>query len=532
MHRRRRACGRSLLTPVAVLLAAAALAAGVYATAAPAADPAGHSALTTTGPVPPANVKPPTGARRAIAAAGETVVVGVPAYGWTDGCAPTSVGMVVGYYDGHGFPDLVVGDASSQAANPAVSQMIASHGTVSDPRHYEDYALPKDSGGAILADKSAAPAGDEHVDDSVADFMHTSRSAEGLAYGWSYTSMAGPAFVAYVRSREPGVTASYRDLSYGLSLTFATLQAEIDAGRPLILSVDSSGRDGVTDHAVACVGYRETAGYPEYACWDTWSTALRWQQFRGLSTSYDWGVYGGTSLSLTASPSPSPSPSPSASPSPSVSPSPSPSVSPSPSPSVSPSPSPSPSPGDMIAPVTTVFGSDSRWHRSGVTLTFSADDPGGSGVGSTEVDLDGAGWTPLQGMLGTLRIEGQGVHTVWYRSTDRKGNVEQPRSCRVKIDSERPVTSARAASVRRGARVRLRYRVGDLTPRAKVRIVVKTRAGGLRKTLRPGWRGTNAPRVASWRCTLPRGRYRFFVYATDQAGNRQRTLGSARLTVR
>ncbi|HET6474756.1 MAG TPA: hypothetical protein VFH93_01575, partial [Thermoleophilia bacterium] len=233
--RSKRALGRAALAPAAILLATAALVAGVYAAAAPAADPAARPALTTTGPVPPATVKAPTGARRAAAAAGETVIAGAPAYLWRDGCAPTSVGMIVGYYDGHGFPDLVDGDASSQGANPAVSQMIASHGSAEEPRHYEDYALPKETGSTVLADKSAAPAGDEHVSDSVADFMHTSWSSDGLAYGWSFTNMAGPAFAAYVQSRLTGVTANYRRLFYGLTLTFSALQQEIDAGRPLVL---------------------------------------------------------------------------------------------------------------------------------------------------------------------------------------------------------------------------------------------------------------------------------------------------------
>ena len=35
-----------------------------------------------------------------------------------------------------------------------------------------------------------------------------------------------------------------------------------------------------------------------------------------------------------------------------------------------------------------------------------------------------------------------------------------------------------------------------------------------------------------WRATLPRGTYRLCVYATDQAGNRQATAGSAPLVVR
>ena len=80
--------------------------------------------------------------------------------------------------------------------------------------------------------------------------------------------------------------------------------------------------------------------------------------------------------------------------------------------------SPSPDPGDLTAPVTTVHGSDTAWHRSAVTLTFSAVDSGGSGVGSTQADVDWAGWAPLSGVPAALRVAGQGVHTVRYRSID------------------------------------------------------------------------------------------------------------------
>ena len=106
------------------------------------------------------------------------------------------------------------------------------------------------------------------------------------------------------------------------------------------------------------------------------------------------------------------------------------------------------------------------------------------------------------------------------------------RTVTVRIDGEKPVTSARAAGVRKGARATLRYRVDDLTPRAKVRLVIRTAAGRPRAILRLGWRGTNVLRAATWRCTLARGTYRVAVYATDQAGNHQAVAGSARLTVR
>ncbi len=488
------------VTAATLLLATAALAAappGVAGEGVLAGQAAAARSLTTTGPLPPRSVAPATGARRAVAAAGETVL-SVPVYMWRDGCAPTATGMVLGYWDGHGFPDLVPGDASTDT--PAAYQMIASHGAPAAPGHYEDYALPRDDDGVIQPDKSQAPAGDEHAGDSVADFMHTSFSADRLAYGWSHTDMVGPAFVAYADLRLTGVTAAYEDRSYGSSLTFTLLRQEIDAGRPLVLSVDSSG-DGRTDHAVAGIGYRETNGYPEYACWDTWYKTVRWQRFRGLSNTYAWGVYGATTFTLTEAGGPSPSPLPS-----------------------------TPPAVDATAPVTGVTGAGGGWSRRAVMLEFPATDTG-SGVAFTEAALDEAVLAPLPGLPATLSITAQGEHTVFYRSTDKDGNVEVTRTCTVRIDGARPVTSARAARVRRGARVKLRYRVVDLTPTAKVRLVIRTREGRRRATLRLGWRGANTFRAATWRCTLPRGTYRVAVYAKDEAGNRQATPGAARLTV-
>ena len=495
LHRaraRRALAGRAALLAAAILLAA--VLAGAVSAGAQAREAPKTQGLTTTGPIPPANVRPATGARRAVAAAGEVVVAGVPAYIWHDGCAPTSTGMVLGYWDGHGFPDLIPGDASTPTA--AAYQAIASHGTPAAPGHYEDYALPTDSGGALKPDKSEPPAGDEHASDSVADFMETSWSADGLAYGWSYTNMVGPAFTSFAELRVPGVTATAIDYytgSYGSwAFTFAVLQQEVDAGRPMVLFVDCNG-DGSTDHAVAGIGYRETNGYPEYACWDTWSTAMRWQRFRDVSSSYAWGVSGGTALALTAG---------------------------TPPPVV-----------DVTAPFTSVDGAGTGWRRTPAALVLNASDAG-SGVDFIEAELDGAGLTRLPGLPGTLEVSGQGVHTVRYRATDKDGNVEATRSLTVRIDAEAPVTSARAASVLRGARVTLRYRVVDLTPKAKVRLVVRTLAGHRVATLKLGARRTNTLRVARWRCKLPRGAYLVTVYATDQAGNRQATAGSAHLTVR
>ncbi len=42
----------------------------------------------------------------------------------------------------------------------------------------------------------------------------------------------------------------------------------------------------------------------------------------------------------------------------------------------------------------------------------------------------------------------------------------------------------------------------------------------------------NAPLTAKFRCTLAKGTYRYYVYATDASGNAQSKIGSARLTVK
>ncbi len=107
---------------------------------------------STTGPVPPPGVAPklrlppPPGVR-------ETVISGVPGYEWRHGCAPTAVGMTLGYYDGQGYDDLIPGSAATQTEE--VNQAIASERTETDPGHYEDYSEPIDDWETgVLPDRS------------------------------------------------------------------------------------------------------------------------------------------------------------------------------------------------------------------------------------------------------------------------------------------------------------------------------------------------------------------------------------------
>jgi hypothetical protein len=257
-----------------------------------AAGPTDPPQQSTTGPVPPPGIAPK--ARMALPDGARSVVIsGVPGYLWRHGCGPTAVGMVIGYYDTHGFDALIPGNASTQT--PAVDQAIASERSSSNPGHYEDYSLPIDDvGTGLLADKSAAPPGDEHPDDSIADFMRTSWSAANNYYGWSWSGDVIPAFEEYAAYANPDFVSDSQEYAMsGGTLTWAVLTREIDHNRPMVFLVDSDG-DGATDHFVTVVGYAETPTQ-QYGCLDTWYPAeeVRWCNFLPMAGGRPWGVWRG-----------------------------------------------------------------------------------------------------------------------------------------------------------------------------------------------------------------------------------------------
>ncbi len=202
-----------------------------------------------------------------------TVISGVPSYEWYHGCGPTALGMIVGYWDAHGFPNLIPGPNDWDTNRQAVLDMIAS------PGHIRDY-VP-------YPDREATPEDPYHADDSVADFTHTSR--DPLLYGWSTYSFQGRGIRDY---------AVYR--GYAGSLTFertytwlwGPFVGEIDAGRPVEFLVDTDA-DSRTDHFVTVIGYDSTPGELKYACYTTWDHQLRWFPYRQLGAGTQWGVYAG-----------------------------------------------------------------------------------------------------------------------------------------------------------------------------------------------------------------------------------------------
>jgi autotransporter-associated beta strand protein len=186
-------------------------------------------------------------------------------------------------------------------------------------------------------------------------------------------------------------------------------------------------------------------------------------------------------------------------------------------------------------PTTTVTGATSSWVNHPVTMTFTGHSgAGGSPIAFTEYSIDGGAW--VQGTSCTVGAEG--VSTVQYRSQDQDGVLEDPaKQATVRVDTRRPRVKAGSLTARRGAIVRVRYRVADPLPSsgsALVRLVVRSRSGKVMT------RSSSVPvivnrwlriRVSTYAIHTP-GVYTVSLRAKDRAGNWQRGWTRARLTIR
>ncbi|MPM15113.1 hypothetical protein SDC9_61479 [bioreactor metagenome] len=233
----------------------------------------------TTGEIPPSGIDL-QGAAFNEKADAEYMISGVPAYLWRYGCGPTALGMVLGYYDIQGYSDIFPGDASTQTV--LVNQNIASSA------NYNDYCLPLDYYPDLLPDLSELPAGDEHSNNSIADFMFTSRSYYSNYYGWSWGSDIAGAFnnyLAYISSYSGSCNTQYLT-----SFSFAAFMNEMNGNRPMMALVDTDG-DGYTDHFITLMGYRQQSGVNYYGCYQTWDQTVHWYEWKEIIPGQPWGIY-------------------------------------------------------------------------------------------------------------------------------------------------------------------------------------------------------------------------------------------------
>ncbi len=193
---------------------------------------------------------------------------------------------------------------------------------------------------------------------------------------------------------------------------------------------------------------------------------------------------------------------------------------------------------DVFPPLTTARGADARWHRSPVTITFSASD-NGPGVPTTQYKLDGAStWRDGTSVTVAAPSDGSndGIHTVTYRSIDAAGNVEPDRQCSARIDTIGPTgaVTTPVRAVKSGRRVLVRIRVDDASsPQAHVVLAVRRRNGRLVKRVDLGVRTVGTPLTYRLRCSFGRGRFVITLgrATSDLAGNPLRSATSRRLSV-
>ena len=193
--------------------------------------------------------------------------------------------------------------------------------------------------------------------------------------------------------------------------------------------------------------------------------------------------------------------------------------------------------GDTAAPSTLNDG-DLRWHRTPVTVSLTANDTGGSTLLRTEYRVDG---DPVwhEGTSAAFEApanhSGDGRHMLRYRSLDNAGNVELTQATMVFIDTRRPTPVANwASSVRRGAKATLRYFISDKCPGTTETVTIRVRNAKGQIVRKATLRDVTPDKSHGYGfvCRLPRGTYRFFVYATDAAGNTQTKVPSNRLVVK
>ncbi len=192
-------------------------------------------------------------------------------------------------------------------------------------------------------------------------------------------------------------------------------------------------------------------------------------------------------------------------------------------------------PAAPVSGSTYAFSADaeSGWHRAAQAVAIAV--TGGSGIGTTvHYSTDGgATWTTAIGGSATVTVAGDGAHHFLFFASDSLATEETHDAGWVNVDTARPSTRARAASVKTGRTVLLRYRVSDAPSgccRAVARLeILKGRR--VVKTARLGEVPANVTLTCAFRARLPKGRYSFRIRATDQAGNVATRIVAARLLI-
>lgn len=181
------------------------------------------------------------------------VLSGVPEYKWYHGCSPTSGGMLMGYWYNQGYTKLLPGVTNAY-------DQAQVNNAISSPEH--------NVGNTYVG----------HTANSIADFMQT-------VSGGTYADNIPTGLKDWSASVGVSATASHNEVSYmGGTFVYANYQAEINAGRPMLLNVETYAPppyNSWVGHTVVGYGYQnnmfnitiptgQEVTVPGFAVMDTW----------------------------------------------------------------------------------------------------------------------------------------------------------------------------------------------------------------------------------------------------------------------
>lgn len=187
---------------------------------------------------------------------------------------------------------------------------------------------------------------------------------------------------------------------------------------------------------------------------------------------------------------------------------------------------------DTYAPSTTARDDATSDPSKTVNVTLSASDSySGSGVDRTEYSFNaGVSWTEYS-TYSPIRVTNWN-QTLYYRSVDKAGNVEDAHSKTYRVDLTGPACYVRSNTVKRGRMGYINYSSYDYySPKTDTTITVTTLTGAKKLTLHSGFQKKGS-RHWDFRVRLRTGKYRLTIKGVDLAGNNQSHTGHAFLRVK
>lgn len=185
-----------------------------------------------------------------------------------------------------------------------------------------------------------------------------------------------------------------------------------------------------------------------------------------------------------------------------------------------------------------------------VTVGLSASGKAGYWISANDASTPavsiagGPGTSPLTANMTAPSAAGTYTYKVWAakgtpgsgQATSTTYQVTVSGSSGGGTDTVAPIAVApSAAKVVKGKKATLKYQVNDAVPNlgtATAVIKIKNKAGKVVKTLKPGSKAVNVLQKATFTCKLAKGTYKFYVTATDAAGNKASKTAVNKLTVR